>query len=534
MAKVRELFTVWGFEVDMKPLERLDQAIETTKSAITQIAVTAAAAGGAVFGLVKFTADAGDHAFKMAQKVGIGVEALQELAFAAKLSDVSAEELQQSLTILSRKTLDASRGSAEAMRGFGTLGIRIRDTNGKIKSGDMLLGDIADKFAKMPDGTKKTAMAVDLFGRSGANLIPLLNQGSKGIGALRKEAQELGIVFSGEQAKAAEEFNDNLTRLFAVFTGVRNVVGNELIPIFNDAAVALKELVLANKDVIATNVKAFAGVLIGLFKQLFYIMSQTVRIVRNLTEVFGGAANAAKILSFAISTFLGLKLAFGIGQGVVALMGIVKAFRAAGSAALLAQAEMLLIPLAITAIIAALALVAEDFITFSQGGNSVIGLIIKAIDQMFDHIAERSAGFATFLQTVLTVILAPIRVIVNAFGMIRDAIDTIFGNKTIGDFVGDTLGRLRNNVFGSAFGGGIAADFGLSAPPALPGASVPVPSQAQLQGRQINVAQQAEVKVDVTGLHPDTAKQVAQDSMTDAFENILRQTGREAESAIER
>lgn len=534
MAKVRELVTVWGFEVDMKPLERLDQAIETTKGALKSIAVTAAAAGGAVFGLVKFTADAGDHAFKMAQKVGIGVEALQELAFAAKLSDVSAEELQQSLTILSRKTVDASRGSAEALRPFTQLGVRLKDAGGKIKSTDQLLVEFADKFKGLPDGTRKTALAVDLFGRSGANLIPLLNQGSKEIANLRKEAQELGIVFSEDQARASEEFNDNLTRLFAAFTGIRNIVGNELIPIFNDVVVEIKNLVLANKALIAVNVKQVAEVLIVLFKQLLFILFQTVRIVRNLTEVFGGAANAAKILAFAISTILGLKLAFGIGQGTIALFQLVKGLRMAGSAALLAQAELLLIPLAITAIIVALALVAEDFITFSQGGNSVIGLIIKAIDEMFDKIAERSAGLATFLQTVFTALLTPVRAIVNAFGLIKDAVQTIFGDKSFKEFFSGAGARILNTLTGSTFGGGIAADFGLTAPPPLPTALAPVPSPTTLQGRQVNVSQKADVKVDVTGLPPELAESVAKTSMTDAFENILRQTGREAEPAIER
>lgn len=533
MAKVRELFTVWGFEVDMKPLEKLDQAIETTKSALKSIAVTAAAAGGSVFGLVKLTADAGDHAFKMAQKVGIGVEALQELAYAAKLSDVSADELQQSLTILSRKAIDASRGSGEALRPFTQLGVRLRDTNGKIRSTDDLLVSLSDKFAKMPDGTKKTALAVELFGRSGANLIPFLNQGSKGIEALRKEAQELGVVFSEDQAKAAEEFNDNLTRLFAALTGIRNLVGNALIPVFNDLVVELKGLIVANRDLIAVNVKEFAEILIMLFKNMMFILFQAIRVVKNFSQALGGVGNAAKLVAFSLSLFLGLKLAYGIGQGTIALFQFTKGLMAMGNASLLAQAKLLLIPLAITAIIVALALVAEDFITFSQGGNSVIGLVIKAIDQMFDKIAERSAGLATVLLFVLNAVLAPVRAIVNAFGLINDAIQTIFGDKTFKDFFVSIKDRLLNNLTGNLLGGGIEAAFGLKAP-ALPVGQVPVPSATQLQGRQVNVTQNGQLSVDVTGLPPDLAQQAATQAMSDGFENLLRQTGRESESAIER
>lgn len=535
MAKVRELFTVWGFEVDMKPLERLDQAIETTKGALKSIAVTAAAAGGSVFGLVKFTANAGDHALKMAQKVGIGVESLQELAFAAELSDLSAEELQQNLTILSKKAVEAARGSAEALRPFTQLGIHLRDSSGRIKGTDQLLADFADRFSKLPDGPRKTALAVDAFGRSGANLIPFLNQGSAKIAELRKEAQALGIVFSEDQAKASEEFNDNLKRLMASMIGIRNIVGNELIPVFSELLVELKEMVLGNRDLIATNVKEFVGVLITLFKNMLYIMLQTARITRNIAILFGGAANAAKIFAFALSLLLGLKLAFGLGQGVLALVAFSKGLAVAGNAALIAQAKLLLIPLAIAGIIAAIALVAEDFLTFSQGGNSVVGLLLKGLDEMFATLAQKAGVFGSILHGIFIVLVAPIRGVINLLGLVGDLMSTIFGNKTFVEFFKGAGSRMLNIVKGSAFTDqGILGDFGL-APPPLPGsAGAPTPSPATLQARNVAVSQIASIDVNVTGLPPDVAESVARSAMTDSFENVLRQTGREAESSIER
>lgn len=76
-----------------------------------------------------------------------------------------------------------------------------------------MLGDVAELFSLLPDGANKTALAVKLFGRSGAELIPLLNQGKEGLAEFDKLASDLGLTLDKETGKAAEDFNDNLTKL---------------------------------------------------------------------------------------------------------------------------------------------------------------------------------------------------------------------------------------------------------------------------------------------------------------------------------
>jgi uncharacterized phage infection (PIP) family protein YhgE len=110
------------------------------------------------------------------------------------------------------------------------MGVETTTAAGGLRSVDDVLADLANEFSGMEDGAEKTARAMELFGRSGATLIPLLNQGADGIAAMREEAHELGLVISDETARAAEALNDDLTRLRGIATGLAREIATELIP----------------------------------------------------------------------------------------------------------------------------------------------------------------------------------------------------------------------------------------------------------------------------------------------------------------
>ena len=115
--------------------------------------------------------DSADQLGKAAQKFGVPVEQLSALKYAADLADVSFESLGKGLGKLSKAMIDGiSNPAGEAAKSFKALGLSLKDNDGNVKtSGDLFL-DIADKFSKMEDGAAKTALAIRLFGRAGADL----------------------------------------------------------------------------------------------------------------------------------------------------------------------------------------------------------------------------------------------------------------------------------------------------------------------------------------------------------------------------
>ncbi len=196
---------------------------------------------GAFAALVKGAIDSADELNKLSQKIGISVEALSTLQFAAQLSDVGLQSLQMGLKKLSENATEASAGLGEGAQTFAALGVSVKDAAGNLKATDDLLLEIADRFAGFEDGATKTALAVKLFGKSGMDMIPFLNQGSSGIRALMQEAERLGLKLSTETAQAAEAFNDNLTALKVSTSGLGITLATELLAPLRVVTDAIRE-----------------------------------------------------------------------------------------------------------------------------------------------------------------------------------------------------------------------------------------------------------------------------------------------------
>ncbi|MFA5897930.1 MAG: hypothetical protein WC829_02335 [Hyphomicrobium sp.] len=193
---------------------------------------TAATAAAIALGVaVKNSIDHADALSKTSQKIGVSVEALSRLEYAAKLSDVSLEGLSDGLKKLSvnmqAAAVNSKSGPAVA---FQALGISVKDASGNLRASDAVFSDVADRFARMEDGALKTSLAVQIFGKSGADLIPLLNSGKAGLAAMAAESDRLGITIGTRTAQAAEAFNDTLTRIGAAMGGVANKVMETALP----------------------------------------------------------------------------------------------------------------------------------------------------------------------------------------------------------------------------------------------------------------------------------------------------------------
>lgn len=166
-----------------------------------------------------------DRIDELRQITGASAESLSRLAYAAKFGSVDIEVLGKGIVKVSK---DITSGKSV----ISQLGIAIRDDlTGNVRAADDVLLDLADVFARLPDGPERAALAAKLFGdRIGPGLIPLLELGRKGIEDLGKEAAATGNVFSGEAVAGAAELNDNLDRLKLVAAGLANETAKNLVP----------------------------------------------------------------------------------------------------------------------------------------------------------------------------------------------------------------------------------------------------------------------------------------------------------------
>ena len=179
---------------------------------------------------VKNTIDELDKISKAAQQVGLTTEAFSALTYAGGLSGVEFEAMGTSLGKLSVKMQEAASGSKESAEIFKDLGINVKTSSGELKTSDQVFAEIADRFANMKDGAGKTALAIDIFGKSGAKLVPLLNNGASGLKDMADEAARLGGIIDSKLARQAENFNDNIDRLSTVSGAAGRSIANDMLP----------------------------------------------------------------------------------------------------------------------------------------------------------------------------------------------------------------------------------------------------------------------------------------------------------------
>ena len=226
-------------------VSEFDRSTAGLSSSLKSLGLVAVATATAVAAFVKSQIDAMDNLGKLSQKIGVTTNDLSKLAYSARLSDVDIGSLQQSFVILARGLSEASQGSGNALTAFNALGISIRNTDGTLKTSQQIMLEVADLFAMMEDGAQKTALSVAIFGRAGANLIPLLNQGSKAIREQGDELERLGGVVTAQAAKEAEEFNDNLTRLNMSLGALGKSIAMEVMPYLTQLS---DEFLIARKN----------------------------------------------------------------------------------------------------------------------------------------------------------------------------------------------------------------------------------------------------------------------------------------------
>lgn len=200
--------------------------------------------------LIKSGVDAADQMDETSQRVGVAVESLSALKYAGEMSGVQFDALSGGLKKLTVNMNEfAVSGNGEAADALRELGISVTDASGALRSSDAVFEDIAEQFAGMDDGARKTALAVSIFGRSGNDLIPMLNEGSEGLRSMREEAESLGLVMSADMARAAAELNDDLDRLRLAGQGVGIQMAAQLVPTLGELAQAMTETTAAGSSI---------------------------------------------------------------------------------------------------------------------------------------------------------------------------------------------------------------------------------------------------------------------------------------------
>jgi hypothetical protein len=295
--------------------KNLGMAVRGVGNAFKALFAAAAVAGFSAF--VKGAIDSADAFGKLSTRTGIAADKLQAFANAGKLADVSQSDLENGLRAFARTQAEAADGVATYADAYKKLGVGVTKADGSLKASDQLLGEIADKFADLPNGPEKAAIAMDIFGRSGSKLITMLNGGSEALERFNYETSE-------NFAQNAEMFNDKITTLQIQFDGFRMQLADALLPTLNSIIEAFSVMLSAERDFTGF----FTAIDVSL-KALAVSLAATAMAITEIVQLVKTAATALGAISLgrfgeAIDAFkdfgAGASERFGINKEIMDLI----------------------------------------------------------------------------------------------------------------------------------------------------------------------------------------------------------------------
>lgn len=316
--------------------EKLKEKFSKLKSGVKKVAGVLATvgsaisvAGGAILRASNQYAEMGDRIDKMSQKIGMSRKAFQEWDYIMSQNGGSVESLQMGFKTLTTQIEGVQKGSKDSVNAFNALGVSVKDANGQFRSQDEIFNDTIRKLQQIKNPTQKAMLANRLFGRSAAELRPLLNQEAEAVDNLRDKANKMGLVISDEDVENAVKFKDTMDTFTRFFQAKFGTVMMKLMPSFSKALEEIIAFSQENQEVfndmgIAFNfivTKALPSVLRGVFgvanafRSLGGIIGNVIGwIVSIPTNIQTAFINAQNII---LRIFIALKRSIGDAIGYI-------------------------------------------------------------------------------------------------------------------------------------------------------------------------------------------------------------------------
>jgi len=241
------------FRADLGRTARLlDRHANDMKASLQQVATVAktafavavgAASVGALRDFIDRTIEATAALQQLSEQTGASTTALSGLAPVATISGTAMETIGTNLSKLSKALAGVDDEGADASKALQFLGITAKDSGGNLRDPAEVLNDVALKLAQFEDGAGKTALAMDLFGKSGASMLPFLKD--------LAENQNLNIWLTAQQIEEADKASKAMARMRAESSFVSQTLVTSAIPAFSVLAEELKKILLGTDNVVA-------------------------------------------------------------------------------------------------------------------------------------------------------------------------------------------------------------------------------------------------------------------------------------------
>ena len=376
------------------------------------VALGAATAAGsaALMGVAQKAAGVTDNIDKMSQKIGISRQAYQELDFITSQCGASVDGLKVGMKTLTNQMQMAEQGSTTAKEAFDALGLSWVDGTGKMKDQETMMWEAFSALQACEDQTMKAALASDLFGRAGTELMPMLNGASGSIEEMKQKAHELGLVLSDDAVDAGVVFTDTVDQAKRSLGTMVAQVGVKVMPIIQKGL----DYLIANMPEIQVRAEKA-------FTVLSTVVSATVKVFVSLVEWVEKNKVLLTVLAIAVGT---LTAAYGLYNAIQAvktamnaaetasLGALIAAQLASAAATMVAMAPYILIVGAIAAVIAIIVLCVKHWDKIKEAVGNAMSFIVEKVQAGVEKVKGFFEKIISFVrdnwQSLLLFLVSPI------------------------------------------------------------------------------------------------------------------------------
>lgn len=382
---IKEFLVGLGFQVDEAGLSKFDEGISSASINIAAFGVASVAAAGAVIAFVGSVADQLDAVGDVADRIGTTAEELMRLQYVATLSGSSADAAASSMESLGRIAGEAAQGIGRGAKVFADLGISAKDATGKLKPTTQLLADVGDKIK---DLSRQEQVAVLSKLGIDPSMIGAITGGMQELASEFDELYKAAGVDLNKAAEASGTFNDALDRLGMTFDAVKTAVAVKFMPQIARGIDTVRQFLVQNLPKIIGAVQPIFGLIL------------------NIAESF--ITLAARVAS-GIGVILGwfVKMNDATNGWAAYLLAAAAAWKYLNLSFLMTPIGMLI------ALAAVVALLIDDFLTFKEGGDSLIdwgstfGIVMQGVTSVLAGlvIGLTALKVATLAQATATMIV---------------------------------------------------------------------------------------------------------------------------------
>lgn len=398
METVRELLIALGLDVDQAAFVEaigLEHALEKAAELLVEVLKEVPKQ---LVEVVRETAHFADELQDASERTGLSTDSLQRLGYVAGLAGLQLGDVETAMAHLSRSMSAARDGSKEAVGLFHKLGVRATNADGSLRAVDEVMEDLAAGLQRIPKGADRSAAAMDLFGRSGRQMLNVIGGGREEFRELMGEVEDFGTVMDEEAIARGAELNKEFLRLGMIVDALKGEFAGPLIEALGPLVGELLTWVKLNRQLIGSRLVEWSRLVVAVLRRVLAVMMGLGRAVVFVVDnfkffalVLGGIVLAALVANAgAAATAVGWYAALGIAAVVAGLK--------AAAAWIAAAAPVLLL----AALFAALLLVVEDVYSYLTGADSLIGDLgpkwTKFLQEFLKPRAEEHWLVATFRQ----------------------------------------------------------------------------------------------------------------------------------------